>query len=64
MANVEEVVERYPDGTPIQRYPKWITPLNSKTKIIVQNKKEHDEALGIKPVEPSNKELETTKKAW
>lgn len=61
----KEVVEHYPDGTIIQRYPKWITLPDGRTKVIVQTKKEHDAAMGIKPVEASKKELEPPKiKSW
>lgn len=63
MAGKEDNVERYADGTIIQRYPKWITLADGRTKAIVQNKKEHDAALGIKPIEESKSEIEKPKKA-
>lgn len=59
----EDKVEHYPDGSIIQRYPKWITGPDGKTQMIVQTKKEHDEILGIKPVEPSKKEIDTKPKS-
>lgn len=59
MAGKDEKVECYPDGTPIQRYPKWV---NGK---IVETKEEHEALLGVEPVKPSTKELTTPKKgAW
>lgn len=63
---IEEEIERYADGTPIQRYPKWIVLPDGRTRVIVQNKKEHDAALGIVPTEEKKpSELDTKKKsAW
>lgn len=68
--NNEEVVEKYPDGTPIVRFPRWVYPGGKpahKTDhrgVLVHNQKELDAALASFGGEEAPKPSGETKNIW
>ena len=72
-APVEDTTEKYPDGTPITRYPKWIYPggkpqLSNDRKttngVLVQNKEEHDAYISEHPEFADEEAPKAKAKGW